>query len=181
MNNKGADQTAWMRRLICAFVVRIWHKTHFLMAWLNFYSQYRDLLMSRLMTKPTKWPAWPAKTQISLGICQVWSESVLSAWRNLGSLAIHWMHSEYSVQTGRMPRLIWVFAGHTVILLVLSWRGSFNDVIVVHWSGAGLTRSVGSDWYSGGRRFDPRVRTIFRRDLVMKWFLWPFSSYFWFK
>ena len=25
-----------MRRLICAFVVRIWHKTHFLMAWLNF-------------------------------------------------------------------------------------------------------------------------------------------------
>ena len=26
MNNKGADQTAWLRRLICAFVVRIWHK-----------------------------------------------------------------------------------------------------------------------------------------------------------
>ena len=24
-----------------------------------------------------------------------------------------------------MPRLIWVFAGHTVILLVLSWGGSF--------------------------------------------------------
>ena len=24
-NNKGADQTAWMRRLICAFVVRIWN------------------------------------------------------------------------------------------------------------------------------------------------------------
>ena len=24
MNNKGADQTAQMRRLICAFVVRIW-------------------------------------------------------------------------------------------------------------------------------------------------------------
>ena len=33
-NNKGADQTVQMRRLICAFVVRIWHKTHFLMAWL---------------------------------------------------------------------------------------------------------------------------------------------------
>ena len=25
VNNKGADQTARMRRLICAFVVRIWH------------------------------------------------------------------------------------------------------------------------------------------------------------
>ena len=32
MNNKGADQTARMRRLICTFVVRIWHKTHFFMA-----------------------------------------------------------------------------------------------------------------------------------------------------
>ena len=28
-NNKGADQTALMRRLICAFVVRIWHKQVF--------------------------------------------------------------------------------------------------------------------------------------------------------
>ena len=28
-NNKGADQTARMRRLICAFVVRIWHKQVF--------------------------------------------------------------------------------------------------------------------------------------------------------
>ena len=34
VNNKGADQTAWMRRLICVFVVRIWHKTGFLMTWL---------------------------------------------------------------------------------------------------------------------------------------------------
>ena len=29
----------------------------------------------------------PAKTQISLGICPVWSDSSLSAWRNLGPLA----------------------------------------------------------------------------------------------
>ena len=29
--------------------------------------------MSRLMTKPTKWHVPPAKTQISLGICPVWS------------------------------------------------------------------------------------------------------------
>ena len=66
----------------------------------------------------------PAKTQISLGICPVWSESSLSAWRNLGSLATHWGHSEDSDQTGWMPRLIWVFAGRTVTLLVLSCRGS---------------------------------------------------------
>ena len=38
------------------------------------------------------------------------------------------MHSEDSDQTGRMPRLIWVFAGRTLILLVLSCRGSFQFV-----------------------------------------------------
>ena len=66
--------------------------------------------------------------QISLGICPVWSESSLSTWRKLRSLATHWAHSEDSDQTGRMPRLIWVFAGHTVILLVLSWGGSSPSV-----------------------------------------------------
>ena len=48
----------------------------------------------------------PAKTQISLGIRPVWSESLLSAWRKLGSLATHWAHSEDSDQNGWMPRLI---------------------------------------------------------------------------
>ena len=74
--------------------------------------------------KTIKMSVRPAKTQISLGICPVWSESSLSAWRNIGSLATHWAHSEDSDQTGRMPRLIRVFAGHTLILLVLSCRGS---------------------------------------------------------
>ena len=55
----------------------------------------------------------PAKTQISLGICPVWSESLLPAWRNLGSSATHWAHREDSDQSGRIPRLIWVFAGRT--------------------------------------------------------------------
>ena len=68
-----------------------------------------------------------AKTQISLGICPVWSESLLSAWRKLGSLATHWAHSEDSDQTGRMPRLIWVSTGRTRILLVWS-RGSSNGI-----------------------------------------------------
>ena len=55
----------------------------------------------------------PAKTQISLGIRPVWSESLPSAWRKLGSVATHWAHSEDSDQTGRMPRLIWVFVVRT--------------------------------------------------------------------
>ena len=72
-----------------------------------------SLPVRRLMTKPTKWHMRPAKTQLSLGIRPVWSESSLFAWRKFGSLATHWVHSEDSDQTGRMPRLIWVFAGRT--------------------------------------------------------------------
>ena len=54
-------------------------------------------------------------------------QSSLSAWRKLVSLATHWAQSKTD-QTGRMSRLIWVFAGCTLILLVLSWGGS-NNVI----------------------------------------------------
>ena len=49
----------------------------------------------------------------SLGIRPVWSESLFSAWRRFESLATHWAHSKDSDQNGRMPRLIWVFAGCT--------------------------------------------------------------------
>ena len=55
----------------------------------------------------------PAETQISLGICPVWSKSSLCArWVAKDPRFLH-ADSEYSDQTGRMPRLIWVFAGHT--------------------------------------------------------------------
>ena len=43
---------------------------------------------SHLVTKPTKRFVRLAKTR------PVWSESSLSAWRKLGSLATHWAHSE---------------------------------------------------------------------------------------
>ena len=79
--------------------------------------------MSRLTIKLTKWHVRPAKTQISLGIRPVWSESSLFAWRKLGSLATHWSHSEDADQTGWMPRLIWVFAGRTdhFVGFVMRW------------------------------------------------------------
>ena len=44
--------------------------------------------------KTNKMSVRPAKTQVSLGIRPVWSESSLSAWRKLGSLATHCAHSE---------------------------------------------------------------------------------------
>ena len=66
----------------------------------------------------------PGKTQISLGIHPVWSDSLLSPWRKLGSFTTHWVHSKDSNQTGRMPRLICLLGAH-IILLVLSCAGSF--------------------------------------------------------
>ena len=71
----------------------------------------------------------PANTQISLGIRPVWSESSLSAWKNLGPLTTHSAHSEDSGKTGR-----------TLSLLVLSCRGSImhkeNNILYVllEWS-----------------------------------------------
>ena len=56
---------------------------------------------------------WPAKTQISLGIRPVWSESSLGAqWVAKDPMFLH-ADSKDSDQTGRMPRLIRVFAGRT--------------------------------------------------------------------
>ena len=54
--------------------------------------------------KTNKMSVRPAKTQINLGISLVWSESLLSAWRKLWSLATHQAHT----------------------LLVLSWHGSYE-------------------------------------------------------
>ena len=66
----------------------------------NAYDHYS--IWARRMTKPAKWLC----AQISLNIRPVWSESSLSAWGNIG-------RSEDSDLTRRMPRLIWVVAGHT--------------------------------------------------------------------
>ena len=77
--------------------------------------------------KTSKVTMLPAKTQISLGIHSVWSESSLCAqWVAKDPSFLH-AESEASDQTGRMPRLICVFAGRTTTLLVLSWGGSYID------------------------------------------------------
>ena len=105
--------------------------------------------------RPTKWlciqwrlrSAWASaqsdqrQHQISLGICPVWSESSLSAWRKLGSLATHWAHSENSEQTGWMPRPIclrWVhshFVGFVMGWLIsgLSLGGDLEERVSISW------------------------------------------------
>ena len=72
-----------------------------------------------------KWHVRPAKTQISLGIRPVWSESSLSAWRKLGSLATHWAQAKTLIRLGRCPGWSESLLGTHAILLVLSWGGSF--------------------------------------------------------
>ena len=50
--------------------------------------------MSRSITKPTKWPVRPAKTQINLGIRPVWSVFAVHM-KNPGTFATKWVQSEY--------------------------------------------------------------------------------------
>ena len=88
--------------------------------------------MSHRMSKPTKWPLRPAKTQINQRIRPVWSESSLSTWRNTGSSGTHWAHYEDSDQTGR----IWVFAGHKGFFVgfIMRWL-TFRKCILIFASG----------------------------------------------
>ena len=133
-DGEDSVQTGWMPRLVWVFVIRACHFVGFVMRRLNIFCSVTcmsscyflvpvDTIHQARHDKTNKVTVHPAKTHISLGIRPVWSESSLSAWRTLGPLAIHWAHSKDSDQTGQMPRLIWVFAGRTVTLLVLSCRG----------------------------------------------------------
>ena len=58
--------------------------------------------MSHDMTKPTKWVCAQRRLR------SAWTQCFFTQW------------TAKTDQTGRMPRLIWVFAGRTVTLLVLS-------------------------------------------------------------
>ena len=75
--------------------------------------------MSCLMTKPTKRSVRPAKTQISLGIRPVWSESSLCAqWEAEDPSFLH------EDRLGGCPGWSESSLGAHAILMVLSWAGS---------------------------------------------------------
>ena len=59
----------------------------------------------------------------------VWSESLLCTQCVAKDPRFLHVDNEDSDQTGQMPRLIWVFAGRTLILLDLSCRGSYSEVL----------------------------------------------------
>ena len=84
--------------------------------------------------KTNKMTVCPAKTEISLGLRPVWSESLLCAqWVAKDSRFLH-ADSEDSDQTGQIPRLIRVFAGHTChfVGFVMRWlKYWFKDITVM--------------------------------------------------
>ena len=77
----------------------------------------------RLMTKPTKWLCAQRRLRSAWASAQSGQSLLCAYWVDKEPSFLH-ADSEDSDQTGWMPRLIWVFAGRTVTLLVLSWGGS---------------------------------------------------------
>ena len=130
LNAQQTDQTGWMSRLIWDFAM-----AHMPFCWFchALAHMWRTLVMWTLVAllKPTKRHVRPAKTQISLAIRQVWSDSSLSAWGKLGSLTTHWTHSEDSDQTGHPPSLIWVFAWRTCHFAGFVTRLLICDVLLL--------------------------------------------------
>ena len=79
---------------------------------------YISIIMCQRTTKPTIRLVRPAKTQISLRIRAVWSESSLIACAFFRLQAIQRGINENHCHTGWIYRLIWVFAGYTVPILL---------------------------------------------------------------
>ena len=77
------------------------------------------------MTKPTKWLCAQRRLRSAWASAQSDQSLRCSHEKSLcPQLPIE--RTAKTDQTGRMPRLIWVFAGRTLILLVLSCRGSLS-------------------------------------------------------
>ena len=86
--------------------------------------QNRHSDMSRDMTKPTNWMCAQRKLRSAWASAQSDQSRHCALNEKLRTQAC-FMRTAKTDQTGRMPRLIWVFARRTLILLVLSWRGSY--------------------------------------------------------
>ena len=67
------------------------------------WTRYHVFIIEPRHDKTNKVTVRPAKTQISLGIRPVWSESSLSTWRKLWSLATHWAQAKTLIRPGGCP------------------------------------------------------------------------------
>ena len=84
--------------------------------------------------KTNKMTLRPAKIQISLGIRPVWSESSLSAWRKLRSLATHWADAQADLSLRRSHSHICWFCHEAAHLCCwtrsLGWFTAFYPALI---------------------------------------------------
>ena len=80
--------------------------------------------MSQCMRFPTMWYVRPAKPQISLRICAVWSEPLLVAWVFYDCQATDWTPFGVSKHKRRLSRLVRVRTCQNATLLEISCTGS---------------------------------------------------------
>ena len=149
------------------------------------------------MTKPTNWVCTQRRLRSAWASAQSDQSSLCAQWVAKDQRFLH-ADSEDTDQTGRMPRLIWVFAGCTLILLALSCRGSFintsnynyetgSTVMILSFGQAGLGKQCryaqirllleepkGHSWaYSIARHLSSI--NIFKRHLLWSRFLPNFT------
>ena len=79
--------------------------------------------------KTNKWVCTQRRLRSTWASAQSDQSSLCTQWVAKDTSFLH-ADSEDSDQTGRMPSLIWVFAGRTLTLLVLSCRSSYNLVLL---------------------------------------------------
>ena len=91
--------------------------------------------------KPTMWLCAQRRLRSAWASAQSDQSLLCAQWVAKDRSFLH-ANSEDSDQTGRMPRLIWVFAGRTLPLLVLSWRGSFLRLFASTWQGCAKTHTL---------------------------------------
>ena len=134
-----------MRRLICAFAVRIWHKTHFLMAWLNF-SKYMLIIMTK-----TVFPLQDVWKHLdlyqSLNRVPIWNSqncSVFPLAFVAGSLQRHWW--------GFFSRNYVVWPIFFLMNVFIALKGSHFLFLFAFTAAGGVQ--------CGGRKTSPRTSTI---------------------
>ena len=81
--------------------------------------------ISQCMRFPTMWYVRPAKPQISLCICAVWSEPLLVARISYECYATDWTPFEVSKPKRRLHRLVWVYTCQNATLLEIM----YHDII----------------------------------------------------
>ena len=114
--------------------------------------QFKMSIWAAAWQNQQKWPVHPAKTQISLGICPVWSVFTVRFMVAKDPVLLH--ATENSDQTGRMPRLIWDlpgachFVGFVMHRLILYTLNILLSIYVTHTVFNSITRTKPSGYIS---------------------------------